>query len=81
MKPRPVLVEWDDSTHISPGGWVDRENACGIGACSIMTVGWLIDKDKHTITIAQSITEADDATGVFVIPRAVIRQLRRLKGE
>jgi hypothetical protein len=78
MKPRPVLIEWDDSTHITPGGWIDREVATTVGSCSIVTVGWLIADDDDTVTICQSITEADDCTGTFAIPKAVVRKMKKL---
>ena len=78
MKPRPVLIEWSDSTHIAPGTWVDREDAGDPGPCDVITVGWLIAKDKRSVTIASSLTEADDVTGVFTIPRAIINRMVRL---
>lgn len=77
-KPRPVLVEWVDSSHLAPGTWVDREDACELGPCGVVTVGWLIGKTATYLTIASSITEADDVTGTFVIPRAVVARMERL---
>jgi hypothetical protein len=79
VKPRPVLLEWVDSTHLAPGAWFDREAAVDCGACDIVTVAWLIGKDADTYTLAQSITEADDCTGLFVVPRACVKTVRRLK--
>lgn len=78
MKPRPVLLEWVDSCHLAPGAWFDREAATDVGACSVVTVAWLIGKDPETYTLAQSITEADDCTGLFVIPRSVVTRMERL---
>lgn len=79
MKPRPVIIEWTDSTHLAPGAWFDREAACEAGACDIVTVAFLIGKTADAYTLAASITEADDCTGLFVIPRAVVKTIRRLK--
>ena len=79
MSPHPVLVEWLDSTHLAPGGWIDRDVAAEQGPCSIISVGWLIGDDGDAITLAQSITEADDVTGAFVIPTACIVRLRKLR--
>lgn len=80
MKPVPVLVEWDDSAHLVPGSWMGRAEASKTGVCGILTVGWLIGEDEKCITIAQSISEADDVTGAFVIPRTVVRRVKRLRG-
>ena len=79
MTPRPVVVEWLDSTHLSPGGWIDRDIAAEQGACSIVSVGWLIGEDDDAITLAQSITDADDVTGAFVIPVACVVQMLTLR--
>jgi hypothetical protein len=43
-----------------------------------VTVGWLIADDDDTVTICQSITEADDCTGTFAIPKAVVRKMKKL---
>ena len=80
LTPRPVFVEWVDSTHLAPGGWIDRDSAAEQGPCSVVTVGWLIGDDGQAVTLAQSITEADDVTGAFVVPRSCVVQLRKLKG-
>ena len=78
MKPRPVLVEWVDSCHLAPGAWFDRQEAVDFGGCDVVTVAWLIGKDAESYTLAQSITEADDCTGLFVVPRAVVKRMVRL---
>ena len=79
MKPRPVLVEWVDSCHLAPGAWFDRQEAVDFGGCDVVTVAWLIGKGAESYTLAQSISESGDVTGVFVIPRACIRSARRLR--
>jgi hypothetical protein len=38
MKPRPVLIEWRDSTYWEPGRWVDLDELDG-SACDVITVG------------------------------------------
>lgn len=80
MKPRPVLIEWNDSAHLAAGTWLDREAAADIESCSVVSVAWLIGKDRDNVVIAQSITEADDVTGTFVIPRSCVCKLKRLRG-
>ena len=77
MKPRPVLIEWSDSCHWSSTSWVDLDGL-ETSPCDVVTVGWLIAKDATCLTVAHSITEAQDATGVFVIPRACVKRLDRL---
>jgi hypothetical protein len=79
MKPRPVLIEWRDSTHWEPGRWVDLDELDG-SACDVITVGWLVDRTKTDHVICSSITEAGDGTGVFVIPNACIVRCEPLKG-
>ena len=79
MTPRPVVVEWHDSAHISPGDWVDRAHLGDVTPCAVVTAGWLVARSEAVIVIAQSLSEAGDATGVFVIPRCNVVAIRKLK--
>lgn len=79
MKPRPVLVEWTDSCHLAPGAWLDRDAATEPGTCGIVSVGWLIGKTADTLTLAGAVTEADDVTLTFAIPRSCVTRMVRLK--
>lgn len=79
MTPRPVVVEWIDSAHISPGDWVDAGDARSVTPCGVVTAGWLIARTKHRVVLAQSIGEGGDLTGVFVIPACNVRAIRKLR--
>lgn len=78
MKPYPVLIEWADSTHWEPGKWCDIDEL-DTSPCDVVTVGWLVEKDKTCVTVASSITEAGDVTGLFVVPVGMVKKLVRLK--
>lgn len=76
MKPRPVLIEWTDSCHWGPGGWVERQTE--FSACDVITVGWLIKKTSRFVVVSHSISESGDVTGTFVIPAGNVKRLVRL---
>jgi hypothetical protein len=80
VKPRPVMIEWVDSCHWSPGQWVDGDifDDGEATACMVVSVGWLMQKTDDAITLCQSITEADDLSGLFVIPRACVLSITTL---
>lgn len=77
MRPKPVLILWKDACHVAPGAWVDAE--LEQGTAEVGTVAWLLRKDKKCYTIAQSISEHGDVTGMFVIPKAGVKKLTKLK--
>lgn len=81
MKPRPVIVEWHDHAHWSPGQWVDLDilDEGEAETCGVISVGWLVQQTDDAVVICQSITEAGDGTGMFVIARATIRRMEPLK--
>jgi hypothetical protein len=81
VKPRPVLVEWADHAHWSPGTWVDLDilDDGEAETCGVISVGWLLQVTDDAVVICQSITEADDGTGLFVIARATIKRLEFLR--
>lgn len=71
-KPYAVSVEWNDAC--SYGGWTKDISA---DPMPVKTVGFLIRRDKKTLTIAQSIGNA--YAEQLVIPSAWISKVRRLK--
>jgi hypothetical protein len=81
MKPRPVLARWADSCHWGAhGAWHDRKGVSdATSPCEVLTVGWLIASDDDSITVVQSLTEADDVAAPFVIPRGCLLSLVALK--
>lgn len=80
MKPRPVAITWADHYHVSPGKWVDLDevDVTDLTPCAVMSVGILIGQTSDTYVIAQSVTEANDATGVFVILRSCVKKVKKL---
>lgn len=73
------MIEWRDSAHISPGAWVDGDHVDEIEPCQVLSVGWLVSRDRSRLVLAQSISESGDLCGVFVIPAAMVVRLRRLR--
>lgn len=66
-----VTVHWFDSA-ASPAYWIDEGRTLPMANCK--TVGWVIDKTRDSVTLAQS--KAPEQTGgLFVIPRAVIKKV------
>ena len=83
MSRRPVLVEWMDSCHWSPGTWVDLDplEHDEASACDVVTVAFLVQETDDALVLAQSITEANDGTGMFVIPKSCVRSVRELRAK
>jgi hypothetical protein len=77
MTPRPVAVTWTDHCHISPGGWVGLDELDDVTPCPVVSVGFLLRRDRETLVLAQSVTD-DSATGVFVILRSCVKKVKRL---
>jgi hypothetical protein len=49
-----------------------------VGGCDVVTIGWLVKRTAEVVVIAHSISEANDMTGTFVIPRSCVKRLDRL---
>lgn len=78
-KRRAVYIEWSDSTSFSAQRWRGEEESGGLTASTIKSVGWLLSASKEQVLITTSITEEDDRSGCFAIPRGCIKRMRRLK--
>jgi hypothetical protein len=80
MKPYPVLIEWGDAADVGEG-WMALKSFRGsdVAPCGVVSVGWLVSKSKSAVLLALSVTEFDDARNTFVVPRACIRKMVRLK--
>ena len=77
---RPLLmITWHDHYHFAPGTWVDLDGMEDLTPCDVETVGWLIDETPMIYALAQSITEAVDASGVFVIIKSCVTSVRELE--
>ena len=82
-----VVVEWED--HSGTDGWMPIDEVARLNdhAYTARTVGWLIAEGKQRITLAASITAADDpdkpgrdVAGHMTINRKLIRRMRRVPG-
>jgi len=76
-KYKPVYVEWDDS-HVT-SSWQNSEER-DYPLCPIETLGWLIKKDRRSISVAQS-WDTDNhgyTCDVITIPRGCIRKIQEI---
>ena len=71
-----VEVTWDD---ISGGGyWDDLGKDYTDSLIECKTVGWKLKSNRKTIVIASTITGHDRCTDRTIIPRSVVKSIRRL---
>lgn len=73
--PVAVICRWDDHCHVGPGTWVACADLDDVGPVAVLTAGWLLRRTPTTVTVTQSVTADNDATGVFVILRSTIHWL------
>ena len=66
-----VEVVWSDAAHHAPGEWTTIPTD---PSATVRTVGYLLDKTKTHLTLAQSKSD-DYFTGVFTIPRTAVRKV------
>ena len=78
MKLRPVQVVWFDHCHLAPGQWVNHGDV-DPELETVTSTGYLVAKDKRTVTLCQSFTAGGDMTGVFVIARALVKRIDKLR--
>jgi len=76
-KPNLVLVEWLDSRRGE--GWV-RLNELESSVTRCRSVGWIIAKDKQSVTLAGHLGEnPDQCCGDLTIPKRAICRMIPLK--
>lgn len=80
MKPRAVAVTWHDHYHYGPGRWISLDDLDDVSPCEVISCGFLIRKTDDVLVIAENVTEAGDASGVFVIVRSCVKGVKRLWG-
>ena len=74
---RPVKVKWTDSIH--GAGWNDHRAASTSRPTKITTVGYLLERDKDRVVVAQSVSDDTEELGnLLTIPRAAVRSIKRL---
>ena len=78
MKLQLVSVEWQDAG-MTPG-WTDSHKAAELR--DIVSVGWILYKDKKVLKIAQTIApstaNASSYADILCIPRGWIKRIRYL---
>jgi hypothetical protein len=77
MKPYPVLIRWRDAAAHDPGNWTAIPHDPG---ALITTVGLLVRKNRHYLTLAMSFDDNDEPLHreVFAIPRSSVVEMREL---
>lgn len=76
--PSAVMVTWADHYDLGGGTWVDLDALDEPTGCEVISAGWLVRRSADTLTLCQSITEANDARNVFVILRSTVREVKQL---
>ncbi len=71
-----VHIEWTDAHHHAPGEWTAPSDV--VPGVRVITVGLLLSKRSGHYTLAQSIDESGNATGVFSIPRSAVRRFQSM---
>lgn len=80
-KPQPVFVEWRDSCSFGRQCWRSLEDTQEeLKPSKIQSVGFLIADEKDRIVLTGHISDGDDESGGFVIPRGCITKLTKLGG-
>ena len=67
-----VHIEWVDAHHHSPGEWVDPADV--EPGVRVITVGLLLSARRKHYTVAQSVDDSGNCTGVFSIPRSAVHR-------
>ncbi len=86
-KPRPVLVEWVDSSSIHTDVWGSVNDAVARGTAATrrrcVSVGFLVYEDRECLVLVPHLQglpiDADDSgSGDMTIPRSAVKRMRRL---
>lgn len=78
MKPYPVRIVWDDAFDLGPGLWVNVDEQ-KLRRTRVVSVALLLRKTKRHVVIAHSQESDGETRGTFLIPRACVRSIRRLR--
>jgi hypothetical protein len=70
-----VRIKWIDAVHMAPGTWVDKDVPKIDGRCT--TVAVLVAVRRRYYVVAQT-SDCENLTGVFAIPRATVRKIRKI---
>lgn len=70
-----VTVRWEDCQ--SHNGWSSLDDACKAEPAEVVSVGWLIRKDKKVLTVAHG-RSVDEVLGYTVIPMSWVNDIREV---
>jgi hypothetical protein len=72
-----VSVTWMDAcTHV---GWKSWDYLEGAGLTEIITIGYLLPYTKDIVKVAPSIGEGGEMGDTWMIPRAWVKKVKRVK--
>lgn len=72
-----IVVEWDDISNYS--GWQDEKESHKWTPLRCVSVGWKLKSDRKNLKIAATRSETDQCSDRSVIPKSVIRSIRRIE--
>lgn len=80
VAPKMVAVVWED-TFTADWGWSSKDDYISHGKARfpIVTVGFLLHKDKRRVVISPSVDKNGKYSGIWSIPVATIRGIRTFK--
>lgn len=74
-RPPIVKVTWIDTVIITE--WKEIGEVLDEQLPDVVTIGFLLDKSMHTITVAQSLSEAE-CSEVLIIPISIVKEIVEL---
>ena len=78
FRKKPLLeIEWIDASHYS--GWKDAKDCKKDSPVTTRTVGFKVPSRRDCIVLAMTHNEYDDVSGREVIPRKLIKSIRRIE--
>ena len=72
-----IEIEWDDISGGSSWDDTDKDYTGDLIRCK--TIGWQLKSNRKTLVVASTITSKDRCCDRTVIPKSVVKSIRRLK--
>ena len=78
-KPKLVLVCWLDIVHGYYDGWCKaKKKSRKLKVSKVKSVGWLMKKNKTSLTLCQNLASDGDGFSLVTIPRGCVKKIRKL---
>jgi hypothetical protein len=74
---KAVLIEWEDAC--GPEKYWHFPETIDHTPGEIVSIGFVIQKNKRTVTICQSVDPKGGYGGLHIIPRSVVKKMTRVK--